>query len=69
MKNFFYYLGLFTINAFKHNLRPMVIATIIIGSIMSLVFRNAWHFIPCFIGGYVSMIWLEYIEYKKKCNQ
>ena len=69
LNKFFFYLGLFTVNAFRYNWKAIVFPTLIIGTIMSLLFYDAWLFIPAFIGGYLAQIHSEYTDYKNATNE
>jgi hypothetical protein len=68
INKFFFFLGLFTVNAFRYKWKGIIISTLIDGLAMSLLFRDPWLFIPAFIGVYLGQIYIEYIDYKKVKN-
>lgn len=65
LNNFFYYLGLFTVNAFKHNWDAILVPTAIVGTVMLLIVGLPSLFIPAFIGSYLAQIHNEYKQFKK----
>jgi hypothetical protein len=67
--NILFYIGLFTINAFRHNWDGIIIPTAIVGIPASLYFGSAWHIIPSFIGSYLACIHDEYVKYKNVTNE
>lgn len=68
LNNFFFYLGLFTINAFRYNWDAILIPTVICGAVISLIAGSPWHFIPCFIGSYLAALYEEYKLHKIGTN-
>lgn len=66
LSNFLFYLGLFTINAFRYNWLKIFIITIIVGIIPVLLFKSLWQFIPSFIGAYIAELYNEYVQFKKE---
>ena len=69
INKFLFFTGLFTINAFRYNWVEIIYATLIVGTATSLLFWDAWQFIPAFIGAYLGVIHNEYIDYKKESNE
>lgn len=69
LSNFFFYLGLFTINAFRYNWKAIVLTTLGVGAVSSLATRSAWHFIPVFIGVYIGALYVEYKQFKRHNNE
>lgn len=65
INKFLFFLGLFSINAFKYNWRAIVIPTGLVGSLVSMYHQSTWHYVPCFIGSYLAGIHTEYMNYKK----
>jgi len=68
LNKFFFYVGLFTINAFRYNWKLMILLTFIVGTASSLLFRDPWQFIPAFIGSYLTLMIAEYFDYKNATN-
>lgn len=66
---FLFYLGLFTINAFRYNWLKLLIITIIVGITPVLIFKSAWHFIASFIGAYLAELYNEYVQFKNESNE
>lgn len=69
LNNFLFYLGLFTINAFRYNWAAILITTLIVGGAMLLITGSPWHIIPAFIGSYMALIYDEYKQFKKENDE
>lgn len=69
ISNFFFYTGLFTINAFRYNWKAIALTTLVVGTIAALVGRSAWSFIPVFVGVYAGVVWAEYNQFKQENNE
>lgn len=69
LSNFLFYLGLFTINAFRYNWLKIFIITTIVGIIPVLIFKSPWQFIPSFIGAYLAELHNEYVQFKNESNE
>ena len=69
LSNFFFYFGLFTINAFRYNWDAIVIPTLTCGAIASFIAGSALLFIPAFIGSYLAQIHSEYKRFKRHTNE
>lgn len=69
LNNFFLYLGLFTINAFRYHWDAILIPTLIVGGAVSLITGSPWQLIPAFMGSYLAQIHDEYKQFKKENDE
>lgn len=67
--NFLFYLGLFTINAFRYNWDAIIIPALTCGAIASFIAGSAWLFFPAFVGSYLAQIYNEYKRFKRNINE
>lgn len=69
INNFVFYLGLFNMNVFKEQWKPMLITTAIVGTASTLVSRDPWCYYTSFMGWYLSAMVDQLIIYKKQTKQ
>lgn len=69
INKFFFYLGLFTVNAFRNNWKLMLFSASIIGIPEAISLKDALYLIPCSLGAYLAAILSEYIDYKNASDE